>query len=64
VMLFTDLEVKEAVNMRIIRVETVRLGLGTLVDSLHIQLMAHELALRSNREPGKFWIAEEVTREE
>ncbi len=64
VMLFTDLQVKEAVNMRIIRVETMRLGLGTLVDSLHIQLMAHELAVRSQREPGKFWIAEEVTRQE
>lgn len=64
VLLFTDLDVDEAANMRIIRVETARLGLGTLVDSLHIQLFAHDLALRAGLEPGKFWIAEEVTRVE
>ncbi|MGH9444698.1 MAG: hypothetical protein ACRD3O_03085, partial [Terriglobia bacterium] len=64
VLLFTDLDVDEAANMRIIRVETARLGLGTLVDSLHIQLLAHDLALRAGLEPGKFWIAEEVTRVE
>ncbi len=64
VLLFTDLDVDEATNMRIVRVETARLGLGTLVDSIHIQLLAHDLALRAGFEPGKFWIAEEVTRVE
>ncbi|HLI33544.1 MAG TPA: hypothetical protein VKW70_00750, partial [Terriglobia bacterium] len=64
VLLFTDLAAQEAANMRILRVETARLGMGTLIDSLHIQLMAHELALRAGLEPGKFWIAEEVTRVE
>ncbi|MGH9448919.1 MAG: SIS domain-containing protein [Terriglobia bacterium] len=61
VLLFTDLPLDETPNTRLVRVETARLGMGTLVDSLHIQLMAHELALRAGLEPGKFWIAEEVT---
>ncbi|MGH9397654.1 MAG: hypothetical protein ACRD18_12475, partial [Terriglobia bacterium] len=61
VLLLTDLPVEEATNMRLVHVETAKLGMGTLVDSLHIQLMAHELALRAGLEPGKFWIAEEVT---
>jgi hypothetical protein len=56
--------VEEAVNMRILRVETARLGMGTLADSLHIQLLAHELAVRAGLEPGKLWIADEVTRVE
>ena len=64
VLLLTDLPVEAATNIRLIPVETARLGLGTLVDTLHIQLMAHELALRAGLEPGKFWIADEVTREE
>jgi glucosamine--fructose-6-phosphate aminotransferase (isomerizing) len=64
VLLLTDLPTQEATNMRILRVATARLGMGTLIDSLHIQLMAHELALRAGLEPGKFWIAEEVTRVE
>jgi glucosamine--fructose-6-phosphate aminotransferase (isomerizing) len=64
VLLFTDLPVEEATNMKIVRVETARLGMGTLVDSLHIQLLAYELAVRAGLEPGKFWIADEVTRVE
>jgi glutamine---fructose-6-phosphate transaminase (isomerizing) len=64
VLLFTDLPVEEGVNMRILHVETARLGLGTLADSLHIQLLAHELAVRAGLEPGKLWIADEVTRVE
>ncbi|HLW79473.1 MAG TPA: SIS domain-containing protein [Terriglobia bacterium] len=64
VLLLTDLPVEAAPNMRLISVEAARLGLGTLVDTLHIQLLAHELALRAGLDPGKFWIADEVTREE
>lgn len=64
VLLFTDMPVDEATNMRIVRVDTARLGMGTLVDSLHIQLIANELAVRAGLEPGKFWIADEVTRVE
>lgn len=61
VLLFTDLPVKEATNLRLVRVETAKLGMGTLVDTLHMQLMSRELALRAGLDPGKFWIAEEVT---
>lgn len=61
VLLFTDLASEEAPNMRLVRVETAKLGLGTLIDSLHLQLMAHELAVRAGLEPGKLWVAEEVT---
>ena len=50
--------------MRLIRVEPARLGLGTLVDTLYIQLLAHDLAVRAGLEPGRFWIAEGVTRVE
>jgi glucosamine--fructose-6-phosphate aminotransferase (isomerizing) len=64
VLLITDLPRETATNLRLLRVEALRLGLGTLVDVLYIQLLAHELALRAGLEPGKFWIAEEVTREE
>jgi glutamine---fructose-6-phosphate transaminase (isomerizing) len=64
VLLLTDLPCEAAPNLQLIRVEPLRLGLGTLVDMLYIQLLAHELALRAGLEPGKFWIAEEVTREE
>ncbi|MGH9359415.1 MAG: SIS domain-containing protein [Terriglobia bacterium] len=63
-LLLTDMPAKEALNMQIIQVETAKLGLGTLVDSLHLQLLAYGLAVRSGIEPGKFWIAQEVTRAE
>jgi hypothetical protein len=41
-----------------------KLGLGTLVDILYMQLLAHDVAIRAGLEPGKFWIAEGVTRVE
>ena len=64
VLLLTDMPFGDILNVRLIPVEPMRLGLGTLVDSVHIQLLAHELALRAGRQPGKFWIAEDVTRVE
>jgi glutamine---fructose-6-phosphate transaminase (isomerizing) len=64
VILFTELPFPETVNMRTLCVEPMRLGLGTLVDTLYMQLLAHELAVRAGLEPGKFWIAHGVTREE
>ncbi len=64
VLLLTDLEFKDITNVKVVAVETLRLGLGTLEDSVHIQLLSHDLALRAGLEPGKFRIATEVTREE
>lgn len=64
VLLLTDLPFGEITNVRLIPVEPLRLGLGTLVDVLHIQLLAHDLALRAGRDPGKFWIAGGMMREE
>jgi glucosamine--fructose-6-phosphate aminotransferase (isomerizing) len=64
VLLFSDRHVEAATNLRLVSVAPARLGLGTLVDTLHIQLLAHELALRAGLDPGKFWIAEGVTRSE
>jgi glucosamine--fructose-6-phosphate aminotransferase (isomerizing) len=64
VLLFTDLPFDDVPNVRLIQVAPIRLGIGTLVDSVYIQLLTHELAQRAGLEPGKFWIAEDVTREE
>lgn len=64
VLLFTDLPFADISNVRVVRVDSMRLGLGTLVDTLYMQLLAHELAARAGLEPGHFWIAEGVTREE
>jgi glucosamine--fructose-6-phosphate aminotransferase (isomerizing) len=64
VLLFTDMSFDDLMNVRLVRLEPLRLGLGTLVDSLYIQLLAHDAALRAGFEPGKFEIAENVTREE
>ena len=64
VLLLTDMPFDEPMNIRLIPVETLRLGLGTLVDTVYIQLLAHEGALRAGLKPGRFQIAEEVTREE
>jgi len=64
VLLLTDLPFEDITNVRLIPVEPIRMGLGTLVDSVHIQLLAHDLALRAGLEPGKFRIAQDVTREE
>jgi len=64
VLLLTDMACEARTNLRLLQVDPQRLGLGTLVDVLYIQLLSHELALRAGLEPGKFWIAEEVTTEE
>jgi glucosamine--fructose-6-phosphate aminotransferase (isomerizing) len=64
VILFTEMAFPETVNVRTLRVEPMQLGLGTLVDTLYMQLLAHNLAVRAGLDPGKFWIAEGVTREE
>jgi hypothetical protein len=48
----------------VLRVDSLKLGLGTLIDTLYIQLLAHDVAVRAGMEPGKFWIAEGVTRVE
>jgi glucosamine--fructose-6-phosphate aminotransferase (isomerizing) len=64
VLLFTDMPFDDPMNIRLVRLEPLRLGLGTLVDSLYIQLLAHDVALQAGLEPGKFEIAENVMREE
>ncbi len=64
VLLFTDMPFDDLMNVRLVRVEPLRLGLGTLVDSVYIQLLAHDAALRAGLQPGKFEIAENVTRKE
>ena len=64
VLLFTDLPFPNAPNVRVIPVDPLPFGLGTLVDSLYIQLLTHKLALRAGLEPGKFWLATDVTRVE
>lgn len=64
VLLITDLPFGDLPGARLIPVEPVALGLGTLVDILHVQLLVHDLALRARPEPGQFWIADRVTRQE
>src|SRR5208283_251871 len=64
VLLFTDMPFDNLMNVRLVRSKPLRLGLGTLVDSVYIQLLAYDAALRAGFEPGKFEIAEKVTREE
>ncbi len=64
VLLFTDLPFPNTPNVRLIPVDPLPFGLGTLVDSLYIQLLTHELAERAGLEPGKFWLATDVTRVE
>jgi hypothetical protein len=54
VLLYADLPFADVTNVRHVPVEPVRLGLGTLIDSVHIQLLVHELALRAGLEPGSF----------
>jgi glucosamine--fructose-6-phosphate aminotransferase (isomerizing) len=63
-LLFTDLHFDDLMNVRLIAVKPVRLGLGTLVDIVYVQLLAHDAALRAGLDPGKFEFAEKVTREE
>jgi glucosamine--fructose-6-phosphate aminotransferase (isomerizing) len=64
VLLLTDLPFENLTNLRLLRVDPIKLGLGTLVDMVHIQLLAHDLAVGAGRDPGKFWIAEGVTKAE
>ncbi|MHB8653342.1 MAG: SIS domain-containing protein [Terriglobia bacterium] len=64
VLLITDQSFDVASDTRVILAEPLRLGLGTLVDVLYIQLLVHDLALRAGRDPGKFWIAQGVTKTE
>ena len=64
VLLFTDMPFDDPMNVRLVRVETLRLGLGTLVDSVYIQLLAYDSAVGAGLQPGKFEIADSVTREE
>src|ERR1019366_7897899 len=64
VLLFTDMPCKDLTNVRIVKVESLGLGLGTLEDLFYIQLLAHDAALRAGLQPGRFGIAEKVTREE
>jgi len=61
VLLLTDQSFDVITNTRLIQVEPLRWGLGTLIDMLHIQLLVHDLAVRAGLDPGKFWIAEGVT---
>jgi len=64
VVLLTDQPFGDITNVRLVRVAPLPEFLGTLVDSVYIQLLVHELALRAGLEPGQFWLATEVTREE
>ena len=64
VLLFTDMPSRDFTNVRIVRVAPLGLGLGTLADIIYIQLLAHDAALRAGFQPGKFEIAEKVTRHE
>jgi len=57
VLLYADQPFPDVTNVRQVAVEPVRLGLGTLIDSVHIQLLVHELALRAGLEPGSFRFA-------
>jgi len=57
VLLYADRPFAGLTNIRFIPVEPVRMGLGTLVDSVHIQLLVHDLALRAGLEPGSFRFA-------
>ena len=57
VLLYADQPFPDVTNVRQVAVEPVRLGLGTLIDSVHVQLLVHELALRAGLEPGSFRFA-------
>jgi len=64
VLLLTDMPFEDPMNVRLVRVEPLRLGVGTLVDGVYMQLLAYEAALRAGLDPGKFEIAGKVTHEE
>ncbi len=64
VLLISDEPVVDVTDLRLIESQPFPFGLGTLVDVVFLQLLAHDLALRAGLEPGRFWIATDVTREE
>jgi glucosamine--fructose-6-phosphate aminotransferase (isomerizing) len=64
VLLFSDQAAEHPTNLRLVKVEPLRMALGTLVDSIYLQLLAHDAALQAGLEPGRFEIAENVTRGE
>lgn len=64
VLLLTDMPFDHPLNVRLVSVEQVGMNLGTLVDIMYMQLLVYEVALRAGIEPGKFAIAEGVTRSE
>lgn len=64
VVLFTDEDTGSLAKSTTIKVAPIRLGLGTLLDSVYIQLLVHELAVAAGLDPGKLKIAQNVTREE
>jgi glutamine---fructose-6-phosphate transaminase (isomerizing) len=64
VLLFSDMPFDHPANVRLVRLEPLRMGLGTLVDNVYVQLLALDVALRAGLEPGNFEIAEKVTRDE
>jgi len=55
VLMLTDMPYKGD-GIAAIEVESMPLGLGTLVDTVYLQFLAHEVAVRRGLEPGKFWI--------
>jgi glucosamine--fructose-6-phosphate aminotransferase (isomerizing) len=57
VLLYADLPFADLTNLRLVPVESLQMGLGTLADSVHIQLLVHDLALRAGLEPGSFRFA-------
>jgi glucosamine--fructose-6-phosphate aminotransferase (isomerizing) len=58
VLLYTDMPFTAISNVRVVPVESIRLGLGTLIDAVHIQLLVHDLALGAGLEPGSFRFAD------
>ncbi len=64
VLLVSDQPVENFTDLKLIQVDPIPLGLGTLVDIVVIQLLAHDYAVEAGYEPGKFWIAKGVTRSE
>ncbi len=64
VLVITDMPCDGNEDRRVIRAEPLRLCLGTLVDTIYLQLLTHSLALRRGLDPGKFWIHDQIVRVE